>query len=465
MTLGQVVLSHCPDLQTSRVSDADGSSWVLIGLAIQTEHGRMNPEQEIAAARTRDVADLRHNWTGRWALLGAGEVHLDAAGMIGVLIARDSQSRTWCSSSPVLAVAASGQAPAPDPRMLRYERGISWYTPPLSCDRGLRRLLPSEVLDPATGQRAHRRLMPPIDPVRPASDILDEMASGLVTAMNNVPNGAKPVWIGLSAGADSRVVLAAVIAAGIPAKTFSWIAPRTSLADRLLPPKLADAAGLEHMVLRAGPMIPSRGEMALAHAGSNVAKGDAEPMFRGVRDPLTGSSTGGQCFAVGKAKMRKLPETIEDPHALAKLIAFSSHEPSSSSATQGHRLWLEWAQLTPEPNLDWRDRYYIEQRVAGWQCAKEQLYDMYLLQRWPLINSGRLYSLMLSLPEPLRRSGSHQMDLVARLSPGLASFPTNPPATALVGRIPALLDKLTHPGQIARRAKLRVAHAAARFRR
>lgn len=365
VTLGQIVLSHCPDLRASRVTDAGGCPWVLVGLAIQTRPGHRSPEQEIASAQTHEVAELRHGWTGRWVLLSAGEVHLDAAGMIGVLIARDARSRTWCSSSPVLAVAASGQAPAPDPRSLRYERGISWYTPPLSCDRSLRRLLPSQVLDPETGERRHRRLMPPIDPARSVATIQDELAAGLVTAMGNVPIEAQPVWIGLSAGADSRVVLAAAVAAGIPAKAFSWVAPRTSLVDRVLPPKLAEAAGIEHHVLRAGPIIRSRVEMALAHAGSNLALGDAEPLVRGVRDQISGSSTGGQCFAIGKAKLRNLPSAIEDPVAIARLIASASHEPLSSSAFKGLRLWLEWALRTPEPNLDWRDRHYLEQRVAG----------------------------------------------------------------------------------------------------
>lgn len=90
---------------------------------------------------------------------------------------------------------------------------------------------------------------------------------------------------------------------------------------------------------------------------------------------------------------------------------------------------------------------------------------MYMLQRWPLINSSRFYVLMLSLPEHQRRNGSYQMDLVRRLAPTLALFPSNPPASELVGRIPALLDMFSRPGQIARSVRLRIAHGSARFRR
>lgn len=462
--LGALVLTHCPDLRVTPVCDAEGRAWVLLGLAIQTTPGRQEPRTEIAASKSSHVAELRHHWTGRWALIAESEVHLDAGGMIGVLIARDSAERIWCSSSPVLALAASGKSPDPDPRTLGYERGISWYSPPLSCDRGLRRLLPSELLNPSTGERNHRRLMPPIDPSKDPSSIYDELAEGLTTAMRNVPSDARPLWIGLSAGADSRIVLAAIVAAGINARAFSWVAPRTALVDRVLPPKLAELAGLEHTVLRAGPAQHDRARLVSEHAGTNLAPGDAEPLLRGVRDPLTGSSTGGQCFAVGKAKMRSLPTTIDDPDTLARMIAAASHEPGDSSATTGLRLWLEWARQTPEPNLDWRDRHYLEQRVSGWQCAKEQLYDMYTLERWPLINSGRFYAHLLSLPEATRKSGSHQMELVRSLTPTLASIPANPPASQVVGHLRATLDTLGRPSQLVRRARLRLGHAWVRLR-
>jgi hypothetical protein len=139
-----------------------------------------------------------------------------------------------------------------------------------------------------------------------------------------------------------------------------------------------------------------------------------------------GTLLGGWAFDVGKATLRdKLPASFADPQDGARILV-RAHREQSPGIAIGFEEWLACAQRTPQKNLDWRDRFYLEQRLAGWQSAKEQVYDMQALERIPIVNSGRIYAAMLGIDEPTRVSRQHQRDLVERLCPRLARFPGNP---------------------------------------
>jgi hypothetical protein len=228
------------------------------------------------------------------------------------------------------------------------------------------------------------------------------------------------------------VVLAAAERAGTEYELFNRISPRMSPADRLIPPQIARALDRKLVVhrrsrLRSGRTAQERWPMVLAHCAGNVSEGDAQPLLHGVRDTVEGISTGGWAFGVGKALSRaEMPATFSDPAEGAERIARGVAEPLDSPAVEALREWLDWVQRTPNDHLDLRDRFYIEQRLAGWQSSKEQVYDMVALERFPVVNSARCYALLLSVDEPLRAVQQHQRDVVERLCPELAGIPANP---------------------------------------
>jgi hypothetical protein len=146
-----------------------------------------------------------------------------------------------------------------------------------------------------------------------------------------------------------------------------------------------------------------------------------------VRDSLEGISIGGWCFGVGKALGRQsLPDSIDDLKTCTQQIAQAYNEPLASSAIAGIQDWLKWVQKTPQEHLDWRDRFYIEQRLAGWQSSKEQLYDLSKIERIPVINAARNYALMLGIEEHRRLEAKYQVELISRIAPQLSSYPCNP---------------------------------------
>jgi hypothetical protein len=432
-------VSHCPRLRNGTARDADGVQWMLVGLAVQTLADAPDPLDDIARAPSSAVPELYPAWSGRWLLIGRGGVHLDAGGLLGCFHAADAAGRMWASSSAaLLAKTIAPERPlAADTRQLHYGHGLSWYPPPRSRIDGVRRLLPSQCLDLRDGDVRPRPLLPPIHPDRGYDRTLGMLGDALVVALRRLPRTRQPLWLSLSSGLDSRVVLAAAERAEIPYAPFTYISARMTPSDRLIPPQLARALGRELAVHRgrrrrrhdAGR---ERLPLVMAHSAGHVSEGDAQPLLHGTRDALDGISTGGWGLGVGKAFNRgQLPRRMADPGETARRLAEAAGESEGSSAVTGLREWLEWTFRTPREHLDWRDRFYIEQRMAGWQSSKEQVYDMVALERFPVINAGRCYALLLEIDEPSRAAQRHQRDLVERLCPALAGYQANPPTREL----------------------------------
>jgi hypothetical protein len=450
-------LSHCPDLAVERALDADGAEWLLLGLAAQSSAAAPDPAEATAQARTMAVSQRSQDWAGRWALLGDGRVQPDSAALLGIFYARDAAGQTWASSSAALLARALGGEPAADPRELRYDTGISWYAPPRSRFERIRRLLPSQTLDFRTGEVRPRELMPPLDPGRSLEAALGEVTERLATPLQRLARRHGPLWLGLTAGYDSRLMLALARHADIDVRPFTRVAARMTDADRVLPPLLARRAGFGHQLVRGGGGR-SREQLVAEHSGGHVSSGDAEPLLEGARDRLRGVSVGGHGFALasGFGGLRSLPPMFGDPRTTAERICELFGEPPGSSAADGLAEWLEWADATPQEHLDWRDRFFLEQRQAGWLSAKEQVYDLLPLRRFFGLNAATTHALLLSIPESERLGSRVQRELIRRLAPDLDELPYNPPAEALSRFRVALTRTRDDPGFVPRKAAGRV---------
>jgi hypothetical protein len=420
-------LSHCPRLRVAFVENARTGAWALLGLAVQTLPAEPDPVEQIAASGVDALPRAQASWAGRWLLIGGGRIQTDAAALLGCLYARTAEG-LWASSSPALlarVLDGAGSGPTDD-RSLTYDRGVSWIVPPLTRIAGGRRLLPSQILH-LDGNVERRPLVPADDGPALEDRSLDLLAECLVTGFRRLPIGTQGPWLSLSAGADSRVILAAAHRAGVEPRPFTRVMARVPFGDRLVPPRLAEALGYEHLYLRAGRPLRERLQLVADHSAGHVSRGDAEPLIVGVRDALEGISAGGECFPIANrdfAGGRVSRDTVTT--AGAEAFAAAYREPRGSSAVAGLRQWLDWA-LEAESEIELPDRFGIEQHLAGWQCAKEQVYDMLRVERFFALNSARSYALLLRL-EPSRREGSIvQRELIHRLAPELLEEPFNPP--------------------------------------
>jgi hypothetical protein len=71
-------LSHCPKLPVCKVAAQDGSESILIGIAVQTDPSRPSPIEELKNPPA-NVAELTHNWAGRFARIANGFLLTDTA--------------------------------------------------------------------------------------------------------------------------------------------------------------------------------------------------------------------------------------------------------------------------------------------------------------------------------------------------------------------------------------------------
>lgn len=422
-------LSHCPTLRVTQCKDRQGATWILLGLAIATLEAQPTPKTQITQTATAEVPELYSSWAGRWVLVGR-QIHMDASGLLGCFYGTDGRDRTWVSSSPALLtdLLFPDLAPIPDNRVLQYEVGISWFTPPCSRLSGIQRLLPSQVIDLSSGALYPRPLMPAIERDRSYGEAVALIKQSLLTTIKRVATLTDALWLGLTAGYDSRLMLALSHHAGVDMQPFTRISARTSVGDRTLPPKLAQDCGYSHAFFNQRQYFPERQRLVLVHSANHVSAGDAEPFVQGIRDGMEGISFGGHGFAVasGFAGLRQLPATFDNAAIGARQIAALFHEPLTSSAVTGLQAWLEWVQQHPQANLDWRDRFFIEQRQAGWLSAKEQLYDLMPVERFPILNASRNYAILLGVPESQRLDSVIQAEIIHQIAPSLMQHPFNP---------------------------------------
>jgi hypothetical protein len=383
---------------------------------------------------------------------------MDASGLLGCFYGTTRDGQVWISSSPALL--ADILSPKADSRQLYYQRGLSWFTPPLSRFVDISRLLPSQVIKLKDGSIQPRPLLPPINPDLDYQEALELLSQSMITALRRLYQKQSKVWLGLSAGVDSRLVLAMAYRSGVNIAPFTRIAARMSVADRILPATLAKKLGYQHIFLHGRNSQAKRQHLVTEHSAGHVSQGDALPFLQSVRDSLEGISVGGWCMEVGKALWRNsLPNTIDDTEICTQQIAQTYGEPLNSSAIAGIRQWLEWVKQTPQAHMDWRDRFYIEQRLAGWQSSKEQLYDLSNIQRIPIVNAARTYALMLSIAENRRLNGKYQLDLISQAVPHLSCYPCNP-SDKYFGRLRAIIikssyDPLYIPRIVARKLRSR----------
>ena len=317
---------------------------------------------------------------------------------------------------------------------------MDWYPPPRSRFEGIRRLLPTQVLSlkPEDGEAVTARpaLMAVGEP-RVYESALEELQRILVTSLDNLPRGEEQVWLPLTGGLDSRLILAAAKQVGVPLTTFTLRYRSMPTGDRVLPPLLARELGYEHRFVRPAASSRRRLELFDVHTAKHCVGIDRRYFARGQWSAFRAPAVvlRGGVFEVGRCfYYRKFPQAATGDLAgsIAARFRFPEFHADSAAHLAGIAEWAKWVERTPCPGLDWRDRLYLEQRLGGWASSIEQALDMTAYERAYIANSHLYMSTVLTLPEETRLAGRHHVDLVRRMAPELLRFPFNPPDDALV---------------------------------
>jgi hypothetical protein len=311
-------------------------------------------------------------------------------------------------------------------------------------------------------------------------EALDGLQLNLVTSLSRLREGPEQVWLPLTSGMDSRLILAAAREVDLPLKTFTQKYPLMQTADRRFPPQLARKLGYDHKLIEPAGFSRRRQEMFDVHTARHCVEGDrrffahkqweaipgSAVILRGAVFPLT------RCLGHGGFPGPVVSDLLQ---AITERFHFREFHPGSYPHLAGVAEWVDWAARTPFPGLDWRDRFFLEQRTGGLASSVEQALDLTAYERIYIANCHSYLARALMLSPDIRCSSRHHVDLIRRMAPELLSFPFNPPDDAMVTFLYRLRDewrelearprKRRYAAYVAQRGAGRGREAFARLRR
>lgn len=401
-------LHHCPELPVQHVTGADGHRWTVLGTPLETAPGR-TAAQTLETTNVDDVTQAYRSWDGRWLLVGEDSVHTDCMGYIPGFY-----DDVAVSSTPGLLRPDE----MPSPRLVRGEV-CDWFPAPGSGLPGVRRLLPSQTLR-LTGRTVRSRALP-LPTEQPAEDALDAMERMLVTAVQAID--APRLVVPLTSGWDSRLILAACLAAGRDVLSVTLHYPEITRSDRTLPPRLAQKVDVEHVYVR-----PRRRDRAAARlydrqVAGHILEADRRFLVRGQYDwtrPGDVLMRGTSLDGTRGSFYRELPDGAPDIETISSALL------PSPIQREGLQAWLDWVEQDPQP-ITWQNRFDLEQGTGTWAATSDVALDLTHGHGINLGNSTAYQSAAFTLPEDYRTRSGHHSDLIARMAPALLDLPVNPP--------------------------------------
>ncbi|WP_216828236.1 adenine nucleotide alpha hydrolase family protein [Alkalihalobacterium elongatum] len=429
-------LSHCKDLPVLLTKDANECSWFLIGLAYQSVAERADPKSEIQFSQTKNVSKAYTSWSGRWVLVGNDSLHMDACGLLGCyyqIINKGKAKELIISSSAALINEVSNPSPIIESSSyIEHARGMDWFPPPQSKFRNINRLLPSQILNFSNNKEliTPRSLLFPISPNLKYEEKIFILKECLSTILRNIAKVNEPIWIALSGGYDSRLLLSALHYTGLEAKSYTYDKPSISKADLKYPPLLSKLVGIEHQLIKRKNFSNEISNLFDSHTAKHCVDIDRSYFAHGQWGSLPKPAfiLRGGVNSVGKCNYyRKFPEKLPNsPQEITQLIlnVFKFNQ-NSQAHQKGIFEFASWMLANPQNQLDWRERLFIEQRIAGWLSSIEQGIDLAGYNSLHITNCTYYLSVLLSISDQKRKAKKHIVDLMQLMSPSLLKYPFN----------------------------------------
>lgn len=416
-----LVLSHSPALAVRPVSAADGERFFLLGEAVSALRPRV--DEDVLAACGDGVMRCTAFWAGRWALVGKRFCLTDAATLMPIYW-RHENGEIWLSNNvATLGTRILGLPPLPRiDWQIKFQSGMSWIVNPLTARRGVSKLLPQRFIDPLTGVIATQGELPSEGPEKP--EFLISVLAHWHASKPYIPT------LSLTAGLDSRTILAAAVRTELDFNTCTLSTEELTDSDRRLPPKLSASAGFAHRLVKPLP-LPESEVCRRLHAGreqmDNVIN---HPRWRNVAHGLLdqlGSMAHGAVFELGRCYYWDKLSSIDPLDAETLLERFFGRTRPEPYADwlEGVQIWLDTLSEQLPLKLDWRDRFYLDQRLGGWASHTQQSADLTSADFFYPANSLWYMKLMNDVPTGIRRSAA-QRGLIRAMTPSLARVPVNP---------------------------------------
>lgn len=454
----------CKDLAVSAASDANRSVTIL-GLCVGIEPDIADPAQWLLSALEQgtfyEALDLL---CGRFAVFVKDPQGLrivsDATGMRAIFYRRDFE--VVASHARLVANERTSDVP------FRY--GFPGNGTPFPR---VKLLTPNTLIELPVAETRRRLGLPPSKPkVRrfwPRTKLVPrtpEEAAGMVLdwttrAVRKVAE-AHPIRLALTAGLDSRVMLAVLLRSGVPFETYTYGGGKSTARDIAVASDLARTMGVRHSTI---PVTAPHGEMLarLEHATYACHHYQAvQPLAKWIGDSNTVAVTA-NLLEIGRtfyAKMKRQAPTIRlDSLNLGKIgralyamrgnpappvspwamraLHLRSMPTSGKEAAKAYPGWSRVADeafkdLLTTSNfnaargiLDPFDQFYWEHRMAAWHGVAMLERDFYA-QAFIPFNARAIWEVLLGVPYEDRVNATAFHRMIDMVDPRLMDIPINP---------------------------------------
>lgn len=404
------------------LQDAKGRTYIILGNAFSVDiHGK-SIEEDVSSFSGSNLNELVRNWTGRWLIISELEIQIDATGLMSAFY---KLGEDWCISSSLALINLITNKSSLN--QVQTE-GLTWQLLPESLTDGVKTLLCTQKISISKGDIIIK-FNPWIEDCGSfdTQKKISELASMLKIAVSNIMNYSdREVWIALTSGKDSRLVLSAALAANIKFVTYTAEHDNISSADKKIPAQIAKDMGFSHR------FIKSKRKSVIKikdyeYFTSGNSKGADESFYASgqfEKIPSNAIVIRGGLFEAGQHYARKIAGADLDSfrNGIESYYRSSLVNPKQSKALAE---WLKYVNDNPIPFLDIRDRMYLEQRVGGWVAAIEQSLD---LNNWisiQIANCRAILSILLSATKEERNSLSLSYETIFLLKPELCKYPYN----------------------------------------
>lgn len=393
---------------------------------VEANPEKPSPEWILPRLNHASVAAMTASWTGHWLLVIGEFIYGDCCGLFSLYQPRrrllEKFGTLFCSNSPVLMSRIYGI----EIGEFRPKKAASFPMAPTTFVPDLRVMLAGERMNLLSAERSFPFvLFKPVD--IELDDVRTKVAAFLrtaVTRLHQITN--ETLLCALSGGYDTRLNLAASKASGVPVHSYTFEKSYfyISEADRLLPPFIAKASGVEHKMIRSSAPNLARARAYIKHSGGMISSFPGSGYDHYVHGYWDQAGVGkpvldGQCYELAvNYHRKKFPADFD----LSHLTQFGFHLTEEDYS----ELQDYWQNQPLSKKLDRRDLIFWTGNINGVYARMTQEHDLFVDLFYPACNREQ-FSLLLSVPMDARDACRFQRSITALLSPELDEFPYNPP--------------------------------------
>ncbi|GAB4577012.1 MAG: hypothetical protein Tsb0019_03780 [Roseibium sp.] len=298
--------------------------------------------------------------------------------------------------------------------------GEGWFPAGLTAHRGLHRLLAHHYLDLSTWQSKRFWPRSEISETQDTDDAVDEFISIVQAQIEALVNGPKRLAIAVTAGLDTRSVLACSREFVKEADCLTVVGSDRHATDSLLAKRITGKFGLNHITLPRTEATPEERELFIRRGGH--CNGDTNSRFHPSVWPIaeTHVMVGGLGAEQARAFFWRNDDTPDTKLTADILIKRMGLPPLENCRKAVARLLDEMPVTSALQKLD---LFYAEDRHSSWYAA-QFCCDPTLVRQAPMLTT-RTGRLMAQLPPDWKRTSRLGHEVIRRTWPELGALPYN----------------------------------------